>query len=96
MINFPFVKSNPNVGAKQRGRPKGWHKEGGVFTTIRVSENLKAILDSERKPDERYSDTVERMLYEKAQKIQALTQENDQLKLLQESLKLQHNGVEHE
>jgi hypothetical protein len=37
-------------------------------------------LDWESKPGERYSDTVQRMLYERTQKIQALTQENDRLK----------------
>jgi hypothetical protein len=38
-------------------------------------------LDWESKPGERYSDTVQRMLYEKTQKIQALTQEIDRLRL---------------
>jgi hypothetical protein len=65
---------------KPRGRPIRWHKQDGVFTTIRVSDDLKEILDLEHKPEERYSDTVQRMLYEKTQKIQALTQENDRLK----------------
>jgi hypothetical protein len=66
---------------RPRGRPLGWHKQDGVFTTIRVSDNLKEILDLELKPGERYSDTVQRMLYEKTQKIQALTQEIDRLRL---------------
>jgi branched-subunit amino acid aminotransferase/4-amino-4-deoxychorismate lyase len=67
-----------------RGRPIGSHKQDGVFTTIRVSDNLKEILDWERKPGERYSDTVQRMLYERTQKIQALTQENHRLESKEE------------
>lgn len=70
-----FARSKP----KARGRPMGWRKEDGVFTTIRVSENLKAILESERKPEERYSDTVERILYERTEQIKTLRQENDRL-----------------
>ena len=64
---------------KPRGRPIRWHKQDGVFTTIRVSDFLKEILDLERKPGERYSDTVQIMLYERTQKIQALAQENNRL-----------------
>lgn len=74
----------PRKEKRPVGRPTGWRKENGVFTTIRVSENLKVILEIERKPGERANDTLERMLYERAQKIQALRKENDSLRLLVE------------
>jgi hypothetical protein len=67
---------------KPIGRPTGWRKEDVVCTTIRVSENLKIMLEYERRPDERYNDTIQRILREKMQTIQKLRQEIDELKLL--------------
>jgi hypothetical protein len=75
----------PKGEKKLVGRPAGWRKENGVFTTIRVTENLKDVLNVEHKPGERFSDTIERILYERAQTIQALRKENDRLKLLVDS-----------
>ena len=71
---------SPRKEEKPVGRPVGCRKESGVYTTIRVNDNVKAILESERKPDERYNDTIERLFYEKAQTIQALRRENDELR----------------
>ena len=82
----------PRKEKKSVGRPVGWRKEDRVVTTMRVSENLKTIVDIEHKPGERACDTVERMLYERAQTIQALRKEIDSLQSQVEN-SLRHQGT---
>ncbi|HEU4824122.1 MAG TPA: hypothetical protein VFS97_11910 [Nitrososphaeraceae archaeon] len=85
-------KRRPSSG-KPRGRKKGWRKPGGVFTTIRIDEELKAILEIEGKQDERRNDTMKRLLKEKGEKIKSLVQENDRLKALIERLKTEQGVI---
>jgi hypothetical protein len=87
----------PRKEEKPVGRPTGWRKEDGVFTTIRVNHDTKAMLGYEHKEGERYNDTLMRMFYERAQTIQKLRQNNDSLKLENERLKLENERlkVEH-
>jgi septal ring factor EnvC (AmiA/AmiB activator) len=54
---------------------------------IRISNNLKELLESERRKEgERYTTIMERMIYERAQTIKNLRQENDSLKSLIQSM----------
>jgi hypothetical protein len=62
------------------GRPKGWRKHNRVLTSIRVSDNLKDTLESECRPNERFNDTIERLLRERTQAIEALRKEIDTLR----------------
>jgi hypothetical protein len=54
---------------------------------IRISNNLKELLESERRKEgERYTTIMERMIFERAQTIKNLRQENDDLKSLVKSM----------
>lgn len=98
--SLPQGRVKKGVGFKPKGKPrgrqKGWRKQGGVVTTIRVSENLKAILDSEHKPGERYNDTVERILIENTQTIDQLEWKNANLESENERLRLENEKIKKE
>jgi hypothetical protein len=54
---------------------------------IRISNNLKELLEFERRKEgERYTTIIERMMYERAQTIKNIRQENDSLKSLIQSM----------
>jgi hypothetical protein len=73
------LKSGPPKG--KGGRPS---KEDSVRTGIKVSYELRDILDSERQNKERYNDTILRIIKERA----AVRQEVDQLRSQLEQLRL--------
>ena len=54
---------------------------------IRISNNLKELLESERrKVGERYTTIIERMMFERAQAIKNLREDNDNLKSVLQSM----------
>jgi hypothetical protein len=54
---------------------------------IRISNNLKELLESERRKEgERYTTIIERMMYERMQTIKTLRLENDRLKSVLQSM----------
>ena len=87
--------TDSNIGCfkpirKPRGRPVGWRKNLGEevsYTTVQIDSWSKDEIDREHRPKERISETIRRLNKEKSDKIQALIQENDQLKLEIDRLK---------
>ena len=70
---------------RPRGRPFGWRKrspeEGQPeqFTTIRITLDFKNFLEAQQQGNERYDDTIRRLLREKTNTIALLRQEIDRL-----------------
>jgi len=75
---------------KPRGRPKGWlkrSKEEQDLTTIKITRGLWEILESEKLPKDRLTDTLNRILNDRAERIKVLEAENQQLKNTMEKWK---------
>jgi hypothetical protein len=65
-------KIDPSLKRKYCGR--GRHKQASsLHNTMRVGNELIAILKSERKPNERLGDTALRLLKERSDKIKELS-----------------------
>jgi TolA-binding protein len=69
-----FVKPGPKPG--HGGRPR---REDSLQDVIRIDKDLKDMLLAERIGNERYNDTIRRLLTEKKDKIAQLHERVDQL-----------------
>jgi hypothetical protein len=67
------MRNKPGPLRGRGGRPR---RKGSVYRLLRVSDELHEILYSERKPGERFNDTIKRIIVERVQ----LRQEVDRLK----------------
>ena len=69
------LRNKPGPLPGRGGRPK---KKDSVRKPLKISDELHEILYSERKPGERFSDTIKRIIVERGR----LSQEVDRLKAL--------------
>jgi hypothetical protein len=87
--NFPggtLLKTNLSIRNKPgplRGRGGRPRSKGSVHKPVKISDELYNVLYSERKPGERFNDTIKRIIVERGR----LSQEVDRLKaqLLQDA-----------
>jgi hypothetical protein len=62
-------------GRKLRGRSR----KNSDLCLMKIDENLREIIESEAIPDERYNDTILRLLREKKDRIEKLDRLNQEL-----------------
>jgi hypothetical protein len=62
-------------GRKLRGRSR----KNNDLCLMKIDENLREIIESEAIPDERYNDTILRLLREKKDRIEKLDRLNQEL-----------------
>ena len=63
------LKNKPGPLPGRGGRPK---KKNSLHRHIKISDELYEILNSERKPGERFNDTIKRIIIELTQEINRL------------------------
>ena len=74
--------SSVNVVKRLRGRPK-LRKLYPNKTHMRISEELEALLKSEKQPSETLGETALRLIRERGKKVVALAKELDQYRSLE-------------